>query len=182
MWLNKGQDSISVFGHGAGSVAKGVSWFQCGLPVEKSRQSLNPPLWVTHLFTNSSFFSATYCFLHVLLFFLISPFQVLSASVFPWKLVKDRNAWQPAQTCLFNKLSYESSFLFSCWVLYSIFWRQTECSPCTPLIIGCHFAYCSFLYEQWTNGTKYFIYKSVKKPCSQTINTSKNVWNKILGL
>ena len=42
MWLNKGQDSISVFGHGAGLVAKGVFLaLLCGLPVERSRQSLS---------------------------------------------------------------------------------------------------------------------------------------------
>lgn len=65
MWLNKGQDGISVFGHRAEPVAKGVSWLQCGLPVEKSRQSLSHASLFKRLI-----FSATYCFLHLLLYFL----------------------------------------------------------------------------------------------------------------
>lgn len=39
--VKQGQDSISVFGHGAGPVAQGVFWLECGLPVERSRQCLS---------------------------------------------------------------------------------------------------------------------------------------------
>lgn len=53
--VRRGQDSTSVFGHGAGPVAKGVSRLQRGLPVESSRQSLSHTslLQTAHIFSPS---------------------------------------------------------------------------------------------------------------------------------
>lgn len=79
MWLNKGQDSISVFGHGAGPVAKGV--FLASVWPSSGKQ---PSDSESHIpITNSSLFQPAPP-LYLFLFLYRSIFS-FSALVFLWK-------------------------------------------------------------------------------------------------